>query len=222
MSAPQRWRRVGVGAALLAASVLGLPASVAAAETAADSTGDAANESSPNVFHGREYLHPELATEPFALEDGPRPYLSRVSFTPGAGTLSNDRQFTLRAAFNPNSWLGWEAGVSHVQGESVHALLHTLGGLVRYPLPWRAQPYGRLGYGMLMVFPGESLKADPVTENALVAGGGLEFFLRDDVALRAEGSSVTVIGGERDSESTVAYQYTEMFFALSFYRGLSR
>jgi hypothetical protein len=202
-------RRLGLSACALA--LLAVPATPVRAD---EDSGPA------NVHDGREYLVPQLATDPFRLDEGPRPYRHRVSFTPGAGVLGSDRLYTLRAAYNPQPWLGWEAGVSHTSGESVHALLHTLSAIVRYPLPWRVQPYAKGGYGMIMVFPGASVNADPVTENALSAGGGLEIYVRDDIALRFEMNALTVIGGERDSDASVAYQYRETVFALSFYRGL--
>lgn len=175
-----------------------------------------------NVKDGREYLVPALADDPFSIGEGPRPYERRLSFTPGLGTLGDDRMYSLRVAYNPNSWFGWEAGLEHTPGDAVHAALHTVGAVARYPLPWRAQPYVRGAYGMMMVFPGKSLNADPVTENTLIAGGGMEFFVRDDVALRFEMSATTVIGGDRASDDTVAYQYRQTLFALSFYRGLGR
>jgi len=175
-----------------------------------------------NVKDGREYLVPALADDPFSVGEGPRPYERRLSFTPGAGTFGDDRMYSLRVAYNPSSWFGWEAGLEHAPGEAVHAALHTVGAVARYPLPWRVQPYARGAYGMIMVFPGKSIKADPVTENALIAGGGVEFFVRDDVALRVELSAATIIGSERTSDDTVAYQYRQTLFALSFYRALSR
>ena len=175
-----------------------------------------------NVKDGREYLVPALADDPFSIGEGPRPYERRLSFTPGTGTFGDDRMYSLRVAYNPNSWLGWEAGLEHTPGEAVHAVLHTIGAVVRHPFPWRAQPYARAAYGMMMVFPGKSLKADPVTENALIAGGGLEFFIRDDLALRVEMSAATIIGSDRNSDDTVAYQYRQTLIALSFYRGLGQ
>jgi hypothetical protein len=183
-----------------------------------------AGEDAPvgNVKDGREYLVPALADDPFSIGEGPRPYERRLSFTPGAGSFGGDRMYSLRVAYSPNSWLGWEAGLEHTPGEAVHAVLHTVGAVGRYPLPWRVQPYARAAYGMMMVFPGNSLKADPVTENALIAGGGIEFFIRDDVALRAEMSLATIIGGDRASDETVAYQYRQTLIALSFYRALGR
>ncbi|MEZ5064485.1 MAG: hypothetical protein R3B81_07090 [bacterium] len=201
-------------AATFAALVLlaGLPTAVRADD----------DTESPTIRDGREYLVPALADDPFHVGDGPRPYRSRIAFTPGGGSLGGDRFYALRASYNPASWLGWEASISHTPGEATHAALHTFSALVRHPLPWRAQPYARAGYGMILVYPGQSIKADPVTENALTLGGGFELYVRDDVALRFETNAVTVIGGERDSDESVAYQYRETFFALSFYRGLGQ
>ena len=73
-----------------------------------------------NVKDGREYLVPALADDPFSIGEGPRPYERRLSFTPGVGTLADDRMYSLRVAYNPNSWLGWEAGLEHTPGEAVH------------------------------------------------------------------------------------------------------
>lgn len=173
-----------------------------------------------SVFHGRQYLVPELAEDPLRVDAGARRFLRRLSFSPGFGTLGDERLYALRAAYNPNPWLGWEVALGHNPGESVHALLHTLSAVVRYPLPWRLQPYGSLGYGMIMVYPGESLNTDPVTKNALSAGGGLELYVRNDVALRFELRSVTVLGGPAESGGTVAYRYGERTIALAFYREL--
>jgi hypothetical protein len=188
----------------------------AAAAASGSETSDAAPA---NVFHGREYLVPALAENPLSVGEGRRPFLRRISFSPGYGTLGSERLYSLRGAYNPSSWLGYEVALGHNPGDTVHALLHTLSAHVRYPLPWRLQPYGTLGYGMIMVFPGESLNAAPVTKNALAAGGGIELYIRDDVALRFEMRNVTVLGG--DSEEVVAYRYGEGTLGLSFYRGLA-
>jgi opacity protein-like surface antigen len=175
-----------------------------------------------SVFDGREYLVPELATDPLHVDEGTRPYQSRLSFSPGYGRLGSEKLYALRLAYNPNAWLGWEVAFGHNPGESVHALLHTLSALVRYPLPWRFQPYGSLGYGMIMVYPGESLNSDPVTKNALTAGGGLEVYVRDDVALRFEARSVTVLGGTDENGDAASWRYAEKTVALAFYRGLGQ
>lgn len=174
------------------------------------------------IFHGREYLVPELAENPLHVDDGPRRFLNRLSFSPAYGQLGNESLYDMRVAYNPNAWLGYEIALGHNPGESVHALLHTLSALVRYPIPWRLQPYGSLGYGMIMVFPGEAIQSDPVTKNALTAGGGVEFYVRNDVALRVEARNITIIGNDRSTKETVAYQYTEATVGLSFYRGLGQ
>ncbi len=49
------------------------------------------------------------------------------------------------------------------------------------------------------------MNADPVTKNALTAGGGLEFFIRNDLALRAEVVHATVFGSQSNGEGIVAY-----------------
>jgi opacity protein-like surface antigen len=174
------------------------------------------------IFHGREYLVPELAENTLHVDEGPRRFLNRLSFSPAYGVLGNSNLYDMRVAYNPNAWLGYEIALGHNPGESVHALLHTLSALVRYPIPWRLQPYGSFGYGMIMVFPGEAIQSDPVTKNALTAGGGLEFYVRNDVALRVEARNITILGNDRSTKETVAYQYTEATVGLSFYRGLGQ
>jgi hypothetical protein len=182
----------------------------------------AAEDDRSAIFHGREYLVPELAENGFAVEPGPRPYLHRFAFSPAFGRLGDEKLYTMRVAYNPNRWLGWEAGVAHNPGQSVHALLHTLSGVVRWPLPGRFQPYGTLGYGMILVFPGEALNADPVTENALSAGGGLELYVRNDLAVRVEARRLVVPGTDPVSGDAAMYGYREVTAGLSFYRGLGR
>lgn len=184
-----------------------------------------ASEEAPEVrrsaiFDGREYLVPALAQGAFHVDDGPRRFLNRFSFSPAFGQLGGEKLYTMRAAYSPNTWLGWEAAVGHNPGRSVHALLHTLSAIVRYPVPRRAQPYASLGYGMIVVFPGEALNSDPVTENVLSAGGGVEIYVRDDLALRFDARHVLVPGSRNGSDESVSYQYGEFTAGLSFYRGL--
>lgn len=169
---------------------------------------------------GLEPLAPDVAGDPFAVSPGPRLFLRRISFSPGYGQLGSDNLYTFRFAYSPNSWLGYEAGVGHSPGKSVHAVLNTLSANLRYPLPWRLQPYGTIGYGMILVFPGESLNADPVTKNTLAYGGGIEAYVRDDVALRFDLRGRTVFGDNGDGGATVAYDYREVTFGFSFYRSL--
>jgi hypothetical protein len=167
---------------------------------------------------GIEFLVPELAEDPFRVGEGVRPYASRISFSPGFGTLGSRKLYTLRLAYNPHPWLGWEAAFGHNPGQSVHALLHTFSAVLRVPLPWRLQPYGSLGCGMIMVYPGDTMNSDPVTRNALTAGGGLELYVRDDVALRVEARSVALL----DGAAAGALSYGEGTVALAFYRSLDR
>ena len=73
---------------------------------------------------------------------------------------------------------------------------------------------------MMTVYPGKAIQADPVTKNILAYGGGLEIYLRDDVALRGELRSANILGQYRGQEETVAYTYPEYTIGLVFYRGL--
>jgi hypothetical protein len=178
--------------------------------------------SNPAIVHGREYLVPELAEDPFRIEPGRREYLHRLSFSPCAGRLGDRPLYAIRLAYSPSTWLGWEAAVGHNPGQSVHAVSHSISSHLRYPLPGRFQPYASLGYGMVLVFPGESLNADPVTSNVLYAGGGCEVFIRGDLALRVEMRSATVLDSASANGESFAYEYGEATAGLSFYRGLSQ
>ena len=163
-------------------------------------------------------LVPDVAAHPYRLEGGPRPFQNRVSFSPGFGSFGDERLFTFRFAYNPNPWLGWEGTLAHNPAKSVHSVMHSLTAVLRHPFPGRLQPYGAAGYGMVMVFPGRSLNADPVTKNALAFGGGLEFYIRSDLAVRADVRRATVFGRDRDRDGVVAYDYVEQTIGLSFYR----
>ena len=169
-----------------------------------------------------EHLVPELAENAYKMDSGPRQFQKRLSFSPAVGWVGNQKLFAFRLAYNPNSWLGYEVSVGHNPGQSVSALFHMLNAVVRYPLPGRFQPYATVGYGMMMVFPGEAINADPVTENTLGYGAGLEFYVRNDLAIRGELRGVTVLGGERNQPGTVAYNYREATFGFSFYRSLGK
>jgi hypothetical protein len=165
-----------------------------------------------------EPLNPEIAAHPYRLAPGVREYEHRLSVSPAVGTFGSDRMFALRVAYNPTAWLGYEASLAHTPGTSVHAVLHTVTALVRRPLPGRFQPYLAAGYGMIIVYPGQAVNALPVTKNALAAGGGLEWYIRSDLALRGDLRHATVFGGERDHDGIVAYPYTQATVGLAFYR----
>lgn len=165
-----------------------------------------------------ESLVPELAQHPYRLEPGVRPYRNRLAVSPAWGLLGSEQLFAMRIEYSPSDWLGYEGSIAHNPGRSVHAALHTLNVILRHPLPGRFQPYASGGYGMIMVFPGQSTNADPVTKNALTIGGGLEFFLRSDLALRADFKNATVFGRQGNQEGIVAYHYLQETIGLSFCR----
>jgi hypothetical protein len=167
------------------------------------------------------HLVPELSGDPYKLAPGARAFARRLAFSPGYGVLGDQTLYALRVAYNSTEWLGYEASLGHNAGKSVHAALHMLSAIGRYPLPWRLQPYVAAGYGMMMVFPGKSLNADPVTKNAVAIGGGFEFYIRNDLAVRTETRWVTVLGHERGHAGTVTYDYGEATVGLTFYRALA-
>jgi opacity protein-like surface antigen len=168
-----------------------------------------------------EPLVPELAGNTIRVDPGVRPYRHRLSVSPAYGALGSNDLFAFRVGYYPADWLGWEGSLSHNPGESVHAVLHGLSAIVRHPFSGRLQPYISGGYGMIMVSPGPAINADPVTKNALTIGGGLEIFVRNDLALRGESQYATVLGSERDRDGTVAYNYLLYTVGLVFYRTIA-
>jgi len=169
---------------------------------------------------GRYFLVPGMEQGNTHLTAGSRPFQRRLAFSPAVGKLGDDDLFAMRVAFNPNHWLGYEVSFGHNPASSLHALLHTFNLQLRYPLPGRFQPYASAGYGMITVYPGQAIQADPVTKNILAFGGGLEIYLRDDVALRGELRSTVILGQYRGQDDTIAYSYPEYTIGLVFYRGL--
>jgi opacity protein-like surface antigen len=167
-------------------------------------------------------LRPEVADNPWRLDPGPRPYAHRISFSPAYGSFGSKTFFAARMTFNPEPWLGYEWSIGHNPGQATHAALHTLSALLRYPLPGRFQPYASAGYGMVMVFPGPSINASPVTKNALLVGGGLEFFIRGDLALRADFKYADVFGRQLNHNGVVTYSYGQQTIGLAFYRTLAQ
>ena len=195
--------------ALLAAALLPLALTAAA-------TARAERAPSPPL----EALNPELASHPYRLESGPRPFEHRLSVSPAYGYFGSEELYTLRIGYNPDAWLGYEAQLGHNPGRSVHAVIHSVSAVLRHPFPGRFQPYVSAGYGMVMVFPGLAVNAKPVTKNALAVGGGLEMYIRSDLAVRAEMRHATVIGSQRDREGIVAYEYAQGTIGLAFYRSI--
>jgi hypothetical protein len=168
-----------------------------------------------------EALVPEVAAHPYRLEPGVRPFRHRLAVSPAFGFMGAERLFLLRAAYGPNDWLAYEGALGHHPGRSVHAALHTLSAILRRPRGGRLQPYLTGGYGMILVFPGQSLNADPVTKNVLTAGGGLEFYVRSDLALRAEVKNATVFGRQGAGDGVVALNYLQQTIGLAFYRTIA-
>ena len=171
---------------------------------------------------GLIYLRPELEGAVTKLDDGPRQFLRRASFSPGYGRLGEQTYFVFRFAYNPNTWLGWEVGLGHNPAQSVHGVLHNLSAVLRNPVSWRVQPYASVGYGMLTIYPGRTINADPVTKNALTYGGGLELYLRDDVAVRGEFLGTAIIGSDPAGTGSAKYTYREFTIGFSFYRSLGQ
>lgn len=171
---------------------------------------------------GPTYLVPSLENAGYRISPGKHKFKNRISFSPAIGKLGDENLFSLRLGFGPNTWLGYEIDLGHNPASSLHALLHTFNVVLRYPVPWRAQPFVTLGYGMMTVYPGRAINADPVTKNTITVGGGLEFYIRDDVALRGDVRSANVLGQELGSEGTVTYAYLQYTIGFSFYRNLGR
>ncbi|MBK7049117.1 MAG: hypothetical protein IPH48_21955 [bacterium] len=167
-----------------------------------------------------QWLVPEMKGAGLRVSPGPRQFLRAFAFSPGIGRLGDEDLFALRLAYNPNPWLAWEVALGHNPTSSLQALLHTFNAVVRKPLPWRVQPYLTAGYGMMTVYPGRAIEADPVTKNAVTYGGGLEIYLRNDVALRGEMRAATVFGQEAGREGTATYTYREYTAGIVFYRKL--
>jgi hypothetical protein len=211
----------GLALALTAASVSGAePDSTQVA--AAGASGNAVEPApvAATTHDGLVYLVPELETERYTISDDRDRFKHRISFSPAVGRLGSNDLFSFRASYSPNTWLAYEVALGHNPAEGLHALLHTFNVLVRYPLAGRVQPYGTLGYGMTTVYPGQAINADPVTKNTLTYGGGLEFYIRNDVALRGEVRGATVLGQELGTDGTVAYEYREYTIGFAFYRSL--
>ena len=199
------------------------PDSLAAAPadtTAATPLMTSAPVDSNTTNSGLIYLVPQMEQSSYRVTNDRNRFKHRISFSPAYGQLGSEDLFAFRVGYSPNTWLGYELSLGHNPASSLHGLLHTFNVLLRYPLSGRFQPYGTLGYGMMTVYPGQAISADPVTKNALTAGGGIEFYIRDDVAVRAEMRGATVLGQELHNEGTVAYDYREYTIGFSFFRSL--
>jgi opacity protein-like surface antigen len=169
---------------------------------------------------GLIYLVPSFENSGYQITKDRNRFSHRIWFSPAYGQFGSDDVFAFRVGYSPNTWLGYEASFEHNPASSLHALMHSFNVILRYPLSGRFQPYATVGYGMMTVYPGQAINADSVTKNTLTAGGGLEFYIRDDVAIRGELRGATVLGQELNTEGTVAYDYREYTIGFVFSRGL--
>lgn len=221
-------RAIPISALLVTCAVLALSPADVRAEGAGDSLAvevpSSADSGAPLTAPARrpalESLVAGVSAHPYRLEPGVRPYRNRLGVSPGYGEFGTNRLYTLRLAYYAQPWLGYEAAIGHTPGQAVHAVIHTLSAIVRRPLAGRLQPYLACGYGMVIAFPGQSVNALPVTKNAVTVGGGLECYLRSDLALRGELRQATVFGEQRNQKGIVAYQYSQGTLGLSFYRSI--
>ena len=141
-----------------------------------------------------------------------------LAMTVSAGQLGGDPLYNLRLGYFASPWLGLEGTVAHNPAGPVHALLHYANATALLPNLSRLRPFATAGLGIIHVFPGAAVNATSVTNLLLNAGGGLHLFLRDDVALRLEARSFTVLDQQEAHRGT--YHYVEWSGGLTFYRPL--
>jgi hypothetical protein len=148
--------------------------------------------------------------------EGTKHATGSVALTVSAGELGQNPLFNLRLAYFPSAWLGMEATLAHNPSSDLHAALHYVNGTALLGSLGRVRPFATAGLGTIEVFPGAALNARSVTKLLLDAGGGTHFFLRDDVALRLEARSFTVLDQQEDHRGV--YHYLEWSGGLTFYR----
>jgi len=153
-----------------------------------------------------------------STESGPADPTGHVAFTADAGQFGAQPIYAMRLAFHPSRHLGLEATLAHNPASGVHAALHHFGALVPVGSLWRLRPFVAAGLGTIQVFPGAAVQADTVTRLALNGGGGVHFFVRDDVALRFEGRSFALLDQQEDNRGTL--QFTQWSAGVTFYRSL--
>lgn len=141
-----------------------------------------------------------------------------LTMTASAGQLGGDPLYNLRLGYFAGSWLGLEGTIAHNPAGALHAVLHYANATALLPNLSRLRPFTTAGLGIIHVFPGSSVNATSVTKMLVNAGGGLHVFLRDDVALRLEARSFTVLDQQEAHRGT--YHYVEWSGGLTFYRPL--
>jgi hypothetical protein len=161
------------------------------------------------------------AVDPHATDlqfSGKKPETGHLALTTSGGQLGDDPIYSLCLAYFGSSWLGMEATIAHNPASDVHAALHYANATALLPNMSRLRPFATAGLGMIHVFPGTAINANSVTKLLLNAGGGTHLFLRDDLALRFEARSFTVL--DQQEAHRGAYHYFEWSGGLTFYRPL--
>jgi len=141
-----------------------------------------------------------------------------LALTAGAGYLGSDPMYALRLAYFALPWLGMEATLGHNPSGSEHAILHYANAVARFDRPGHVRPFVTAGLGTIEVFPGIAINASPVTKLLLNVGAGTHLHLRDDVALRVEARSFTILDQQEGHRG--AYQYLEWSCGVTFRRQL--
>jgi hypothetical protein len=149
---------------------------------------------------------------------GAKPAPGHLALTFMGGQLGNDPIYSMRVAYFASPWIGLEATLAHNPAHGVHAVLHYANATALLPNLSRLRPFVTAGLGTIHVFPGAAVNATSVTKLLLNAGGGTHVFLRDDVALRLEARSFTVLDQQEGHRG--AYHYVEWSGGITFYRPL--
>jgi len=149
---------------------------------------------------------------------GRRHPAGHLALTTSGGQLGDHPIYNLRLAYFGRDWLGLEATIAHNPASDVHAALHYANATALLPNLSRVRAFATAGLGIIHVFPGTAINADPVTKLLVNAGGGTHLFLRDDLALRFEARSFTVLDQQESHRG--AYHYFEWSGGLTFYRSL--
>jgi hypothetical protein len=161
------------------------------------------------------------AVDPHAADlrfSGRRQPAGHLALTTSGGRLGDEPIYNLRLAYFGQEWLGLEATIAHNPASDVHAALHYANAIALLPNLSRLRAFATAGLGIIHVFPGTAINANSVTKLLLNAGGGTHVFLRDDLALRLEARSFTVL--DQQEAHRGAYHYFEWSGGLTFYRSL--
>lgn len=166
-------------------------------------------------------VSPAAALDPRAHDlrfSGRRHPAGHLALTTSGGRLGDEPIYNLRVAYFGREWLGLEATLAHNPASDVHAALHYANATALLPNLSRLRAFATAGLGIIHVFPGTAINANSVTKLLVNAGGGTHVFLRDDLALRFEARSFTVL--DQQEAHRGAYHYFEWSGGLTFYRSL--